>query len=434
MRTQWPEHSRSYHWALRFVVGACLAACITGCKPVGTLPADRSSTTLHSGRGLLTRAAARRNLREHVDPATREWVREATRRQLDGCRLRGHDGTILFTPDGTNSYHALWVRDFEYMVEYAGDLLDPQEVKAAIRFLLKGQRADGCMPDRVNADGKPVYSPGPDNSPIADHALDNGPFMVKLMAAYCRRWDDAVFFREHADALRRGLDFVSRAEDGLVFNDPARPQCGYGFTDSIAKTGRLLFESLLYFDASRELSALLHAAGLPGEEEYGARAAMIRRNIGLLWDERAGMFVAAEQDCRQIDVWGSALAVHLEVTTEEQRHRILDYLTVNAPRIFKRGQVRHLPEPEAWQRLFIAFPVGTYQNGAYWATPHAWLLPELARRNPDLASRLLAETIEDFRKNGVQECINDNYHNVSEYVVSATNVYVLLRDEGEPAR
>ena len=68
----------------------------------------------------------------------------------------------------------LWTRDFCYMVEYAGDLMDPNEIKASIYYLLNGQREDGCIPDRVNAAGQPIYSPGPPGKPMADNALENG--------------------------------------------------------------------------------------------------------------------------------------------------------------------------------------------------------------------------------------------------------------------
>ena len=43
---------------------------------------------------------------------------------LRGCEKTAPDGTVLFTPDGVGNYDALWVRDFAYMTEYVGDLMD----------------------------------------------------------------------------------------------------------------------------------------------------------------------------------------------------------------------------------------------------------------------------------------------------------------------
>ena len=107
------------------------------------------------------------------------------------------DGTIMFTPDGRGNYAALWTRDFYYMVRYAGDAMDPGLVRSGIEYLLRGQREDGCMPDRVNKAGRPIYSPGAENNPLADHALDNGPFMALLVAEHSRRTGDLDFFRRH---------------------------------------------------------------------------------------------------------------------------------------------------------------------------------------------------------------------------------------------
>ena len=122
------------------------------------------------------------------------WLTQATKDQLNGSRIRSSSGLWLYTPDGIGNYKALWTRDFYYMVEYAGDLMDPEEIKLCIKYLINGQRKDGCMPDRVNSDGQPIYSPGGDLSPLADHALDNGPFTALLLCSYTNRFEDDEFF------------------------------------------------------------------------------------------------------------------------------------------------------------------------------------------------------------------------------------------------
>jgi len=164
-----------------------------------------------------------------------QWMREATIQQLSGCRVEGENGIWIHTPDGVGNYKALWTRDYYYMVEYAADLMDPKEIEASIYYLLNGQREDGCIPDRVNIDGKAVYSPGADHSPMADHALDNGPFMAMLVCSYVKQFKDETLFRAVEGRLRKGLDFINREESGLVYNDPENPQCVYGFTDIVKK-------------------------------------------------------------------------------------------------------------------------------------------------------------------------------------------------------
>ena len=58
--------------------------------------------------------------------------------------------------------------------------MDGRSVEASVRYTFAGQRADGCMPDRVQIDGSAVMNPGSIGS---GHAWDNGPFAVLLLAS-----------------------------------------------------------------------------------------------------------------------------------------------------------------------------------------------------------------------------------------------------------
>ncbi|XOV93600.1 MAG: hypothetical protein ACFHWX_02595 [Bacteroidota bacterium] len=357
-----------------------------------------------------------------------QWMREATKNQLAGCQVPGAFETKLYTPDGIGNYKALWTRDFYYMVEYAGDLLDPEEIKASINYLLSGQRKDGCIPDRVNVEGRPVYSPGPEQKPMADHALDNGPFMALLVCSYVKQYHDDILFKEVEGKLRRGLDFIHRDESGLVYNDPQNPQCPYGFTDTVKKTGHLLFSSLLYYHACREMEKLCKQYDLAVSNFYKERSTVIKKNLDRLYDKQSGMFWAADIECKQIDIWGSAYAAYLGLTNITKSKSISDYLIDNKDEIFMRGQVRHLPGSDSsWNKLFVNVKEDHYQNGAYWATPLAWVIPVIDKRDPTLARNLLQEVIKDFQENGINECINKDYLNIPNYVASATNVYALTR-------
>jgi len=357
-----------------------------------------------------------------------QWMKEATLNQLKGCRVKGAGGTWIHTPDGVGNYKALWTRDSYYMVEYAGDLMDPNEIKASIYYLLNGQREDGCIPDRVNAAGQPVYSPGPPGKPIANNALDNGPFMAMLVCSYVNQYQDEALFREVELQLSRGLDHTTVNESGLVYNNPKNPQCVYGFTDIVKKTGNLLFSSLLYYKANLEMYQLCKKYDLGDPVIYKRRYERVRQSINNLWNEDYGMFWAADIDCKQIDIWGSAYAVEVGITSEKQTKRIAAYLVEHFDETVMKGQIRHLTRSEgAWNNLFKPCEEGTYQNGAYWATPLAWMIPVYARFKPSLAKDMLEKVITDFQENGINECINDGYVKVPNFVVSATNVYALTR-------
>lgn len=391
----------------------------------GTAKNDKAS---NKEQNIETKIDANSNNPYGLSTENIQWMRQSTIKQLKGSRVQGPNGIWLHTPDGVGNYKAQWTRDTYYFIEYAGDLLDRQEVKATINYLLDGQRKDGCIPDRVNIQGKPVYSPGGENRPMADHALDNGSFMALMVCSYLDQYNDEGFFAEVESKLRRGLDHINLAENGLVFNDPENPQCVYGFTDIVKKTGNLLFSSLIYFDACMHMERLCKKYNVGDADEYRRCANLIRNNISVLWDEGAGMFWAADQDCKQIDIWGSAFAIDVGITSAIQNEKIADYLISNYDQLVQRGQVRHLaPEDAHWQQLFHECKDGTYQNGAFWSTPLAWIVPVFAKYDPELAQKTLQDVIDDFQSNGINECINGEYLKVPNYVVSATNVYSLTR-------
>ncbi len=355
------------------------------------------------------------------------WLESRVRDQLAGCRVTADDGTVLFTPDGMGNYKALWTRDFLYMVENGIDFFEKDELKVAIEFLLAGQRADGCIPDRVEPSGRPVYSPGPYERPMADHALDNAQFMAKLVYEYVKEYRDGEFFRAVEPKIRSGLEFIARDERGLVWNDPDNPQCPYGFTDTVSKTGALLFSSLLWWEASQKMMELCADFAPERAGFYEEESARIRQNLDYLWDESSGMYLAASVDCRQIDIWGSAYAVYIGAVVPLRRERIARYLLGHYDGIVESGQVRHLPDGEYWEKTFVPIPQGQYQNGAYWATPSGWVLYVIYGADPARARQTAADLIDYFKKYDIFECVNGEYRKLENYVASATNPFGVLK-------
>jgi hypothetical protein len=348
------------------------------------------------------------------------WLETQAGLEIAGCRRIATDGTTLFTPDGLGHYGALWTRDFAYVVENAYPLLEPDEVRAAILYLLRGQRADGCIPDRVQVGGRAVYSAGPADKPLGAPPTDNAQFMVHLVYEYARQSDDWAFARPHLDALRRAMDGVSRSPNGLVYIPPGQRQSPYGFTDTVAKRGELCYSSLLYWQAARELADLCARCGEDGTFYLG-RAAQIEQAMPRLWDAEFGAYQAATETCNQVDVWASAYAVYIGFARGEKRRQLLEFLRNRYDEYAWHGQVRHLLGDETWQETLIPVAPGTYQNGAYWATASGWVWDALCEIDPPLAERMLADLLHDFRQGGICECINAGDRKLEHYVVSAVN-------------
>ena len=352
---------------------------------------------------------------------------------LRGCEKTAPDGTVLFTPDGVGNYDALWVRDFAYMTEYVGDLMGEKAIGDCIRFILRGQRADGWFPDRVEASGETVYAAGAKGSPVGLANLDNTPFLVFAVSAYFEmigKKRAQPLFRVWCAALDRGMACIPLSEEGLVYNDAAAPHSPYGFTDTVCKTGRLFMESVLFWRAAKQM-ARLYDTLLQKEEAaaaYERKARCVEENIHKLWDAQAEAFFAADGDCRQHDVWGMLYAWAIGFPMEESlRSGMTAWLLCNRERYMYRGQIYQLLDGAAWEKLLIDIPAGEYQNGAYWATASGWALELLDRCDPPYAAHMLNELLTDIEENGICECINENYRKLPQFVVSAVNVRGALR-------
>jgi len=354
------------------------------------------------------------------------YLERSTADLLRRCVMKASDGTPLYTPDGKPHYAALWTRDFASMVEYAGDLMPAADIEKCIDYLIRGMRADGAVPDRVQVDGLAVYAAGSPESPLGQPNLDNPPFLV-FAAAACLDLMPAdrrpALYRKWAPALAKGLSWVPLAPSGLVWNDPRKPHSPYGFTDTVGKTGELFMESVLYWRAARILAGLAKTYGdAGGGEAWATRARAVERGVEVLWDEATGMFFAATRDCRQTDIWGCAYALSYDFPLGGRGDRVLAWLAAKTDRYLWHGQVRHLPAGEYWQRQLMPVEKERYQNGAYWATASGWVISVLARKDPVLARRLFRDLVADFRAGGICECVNsDGYRQLPTYVNSATN-------------
>ena len=344
-------------------------------------------------------------------------------------------GVTSYTPAAFGAeYPALYLRDFTYMAESAPEFIPLEHVRAIIALLAAHMSPEGLCPERITNDGEVIYICH-GGRPVTDSPL----FFAKLVRAYLRCGGEAGWLAEIFSVLERTFATVPvEASTGLVWIDPAHPHTAYGFTDTIAITGRHLFCSLLRFEAAEILAEVARRLDHREPVEcYTAEAARIRASLEHLWSPEHAMYLAGSVDCCQTDVWGSAYAGAIGALDPARRRLVADTLHARRERFLLRGQVRHLLLPEFWQRRVVVAEwtePGTFQNGPYWGTASGWMAEMFELAAPGTGVALLRELVADFEANGIWECIGpDGYARVANNLSSACLPYAAWKKLRETA-
>ena len=349
------------------------------------------------------------------------WLEKESHRIIRASRRTMKDGTTVFPPQVGIGYEAFWLRDYVCTLEGSIDAYSDKELLDACHLFLRSLRSDGAGVDCVGFDGTPIYMPGygtMGKNPVAD----GSQFTVAVVWHTYQRTKDARLLQESVEPLIKAMNAVPRNPDnGLVHIKPGEEwdRCPYGFTDTVHKQGDVLFCSLLYVQASRQLSDLLNCAGRATDaESWRKEAQRVTESVRkVFWDSDVGLFRAATVCCKEHDIWGSAFAVYLGVADGEQSKAIATYFKKNYPHIVQNGQIRHLPGGVYWEK---GCPRDTYQNGGYWATPTGWFVYTLDLADPALADRTVMDLVKDFQAGGACEWIFHGERKLPNYLASAS--------------
>ena len=204
-------------------------------------------------------------------------------------------------------------------------------------------------------------------NPVAD----GSQFTVGVAWHTYRRTQDAELLGEMLTPLVKTMGAVPRnAETGLVHIDPARAwdRCPYGFTDTIRKQGDVLFCSLLYVQACRQLSDLLLAGQREDEsrkwkEEASRVAASVRK---IFWD--AGRRVCSARrpsNVASMTSGGRRLPSSWVLRTRTQSQAIARYFKTHYDQIVQQGQIRHLPGGVYWEQGVRSGPIPEWRLLGY---------------------------------------------------------------------
>lgn len=361
-----------------------------------------------------------------------QWLHAKSKKMIRASCRQMSNGVSAFPPQAGGGYEGFWLRDYAYQLEGCADSFSDKELADSCRVFIKALRKDGAGVDCVKFNGEPLYRPSGAN-PVAD----GSQFTVDVAWHTWQRTKDHRLLAEIIDNLVTTMEAAPRnPKTGLIRIKPGGwDRCPYGFTDTVRKQGDLLFCSLLYVQACRQLADLLEAAHRAENAKKWRREAerLVPAIRATFWDENAGLFRAATVLCKQPDIWGSAFAVYLDVATPEQAKTLAHYFRDHYSEVVQRGQIRHLPGGVYWD---AACGRNTYQNGGYWATATGWFVYTLDLVDPKLADQTVIDMVDDFRKRGVSEWVLDQQRGVMNYLSSAAmplaGVRKMLNRRGTP--
>lgn len=330
----------------------------------------------------------------------------------------------LLLPSGDEKYVAFWVRDAAMMAESGlvpdGDLRRYIEIIAScgqngpdtLRLAHGLEVPPFAVADHVNYNGKPVFFPGTyaDGEDQGDGLYGSYPpfcdnyYFISMVDQYVAQTGDRDILTRSfggmtlANRLARAFEGYNLNPDtGLCVSEYRRFTVDWGFTDSVAMQGALLFASLLRYMAATAMGRLFPGSGYT-DGDAPVTASLARAIRACFRDSESGWLWSSDGPDRQHDVWGTAYAVYLGVLDAPEADSAAQALAsaYRAGTSGVNGYIRHIlttedavPGVTAWARCSV--PVDVYQNGTYWATPLGWYAVAVDRVDHALALSMLGD-------------------------------------------
>ncbi len=355
--------------------------------------------------------------------------------QRSGKWVNG-SGVAIRVPGGNMGYPAFWIRDAVMML--GGPLIPATELEGWIRLICSTIPGPGdwqvrpgvvvpafSIADHINFDRKPTFYPGNLETgqkqggppwgkypPIDDHY-----YFLLAVHEHWKLAGDAGLFKSAVKTSWGELPlhelcervYSTPAEDpatGLCVSAVAGDAIDFGFCDTIHKSGKLLFPSLLKRLAALKMSELPRAIG-DGQRarKWASRADRIRNAIAPTFlrstDAHEAWLHSATGTSNQPDVWGTAYAVWSGAVGGRAADRLARSLVraFSEATAVREGCVRHILTSDrrnggGWEG---SARIGVYQNGGYWGTPVGWYVAAMARVDPKAAAQMAAAYVRFLR-------------------------------------
>ena len=375
---------------------------------------------------------------------------------------------VLIRPGGRTSYPAFWIRDYAMSIEtgyvsekeqeHMLDLTASTQSDSLIRTKWGTSIPKGSIADHIRIDdGKPIYFPGTysfENQgekkwgmqpPFCDQF-----FFIQMAYFYVKSFSKTPTLSKEIN----GVKLINRLEQAyqmppshprshLVQVDETNRGVDFGFRDAIYITGKLCYASLLKYQAAKQMAYLYGKMRNKSMSlRYQQEANLLKLSIIRTFIDTRGMLRASTGMSGQADVWATSLAINLGVLTGKSRLKAAQYLRDAYLRgeLSQKGNIRHVIKSDdfsatsAWEKSVV--PINTYQNGAYWGTPVAWVCQAIAFVDLPSAQKLAKEFIQelregDFRKGDTfgspWECFNDKLTQNPVYLTSVAVPLIIFK-------
>lgn len=390
-------------------------------KKIALLAALAAALSFIAGAAITSARAAEPVLSESDDA----FLRDQATRIVASARLapgrsngkwKNRTHYVVHVPGGNMGYPAFWVRDAVMML--GSDLVSVRDLEDWIRLMCSVIRNRDwhvrpgvvvpayALPDHINFNGKATFFPGTYETgkkqggiPWGKYPpLDDHFYFVKAVYEHWKMSHKKGFLLKRmktAFGRMRLLELCERAYQ-VAPVDPESRLCvagdihtenakDFGFCDAEAKSGKLLFTSVLKFTAARELAVLFRATGQLGKAEaFEQDAAAIRRGIPAAFfhptqETGEGWLYSATGVGNQPDVWGSAFAIYSDAVDHQTARKVALALarSYRDKSAVREGCVSHIlsddaKNPNGWQVTLS--PRGEYQNGGYWGAASGWYI------------------------------------------------------------
>ncbi|GEM_PF-350979 len=292
----------------------------------------------------------------HAGTTQLDAIRRAYRIAVRDLRACYNPGGIVA---GRLHFNAYWARDGFWASFGALALDDHDQVAAQLETFIEFQRANGCIPVRLEFVGETVGGYrrlltrpkviGRAGGIFAD-PVDPAALFIIAAAAYLDRTGDVAFAKRFEPAMDRAMAWLARQDrDG---DDLIESHFLADWMDSILKVNKICDLNMYYCAGLRACEAIKRAVGAAGDADvYAQRAARLQARIqATFWN--GDYFVDWIHGMGQggFSSDGNVVAMLFGIASAEQGRRIIRFVETRG---LQRGTPLRTCDPVyPWWRVF----------------------------------------------------------------------------------